>query len=226
VIIKKEGINMLSKIYRHLHRSFSRSGEKGEYSGGYWQDRVRRLALGLCRGAKGRVLEVGCGEGLFLARLAEENQSLEIHGVDNDAGRLGKARTALRDADLSVQDASTLSFPDGYFDIAVCINVLFNMESIETAKRILREMKRVLRSGGRLIFDFRNSGNPLLFVKYRLARYYDDTLKGLPLNTYSPKEIAAILYELRFKVVKREYIGFPHEAFASIIVIEAKKDAL
>jgi len=214
---------MLSKIYNRLLRITSKPGERGEYSGGYLQDRVRQEALALCRNAKGRVLEIGCGEGLFLAWLAEQSRGLEIWGIDNDKARLKAAAKRAQNANLSHQDAAKLSFEDGYFDIVVCINVLFNLKSIEDVKRVLLEMTRVSRKDGSIIFDFRNSMNPLLSIKYKLARYYDDTVKGLPLKTYSMKEIEALLDGLHMAITAKRFVGFNAEILAAVIVVEAKK---
>jgi len=213
---------MLTKMYRWILKLTSRPGEKGEYSGGYLQDKIRKEVLALCYNVKGRLLEIGCGEGLFLAQIIEQNRKLELWGIDNDDARLKAAALRLRNVNLSRQDALRLSFEDGYFDTVICINVLFNMRSIEEVKRTLKEMKRVCKRGGSVIFDFRNSLNPLLPIKYRLARYYDDTLKGLPLKTHSPKEIESVLKELGMAAVKKRFVGFSSGFLAAAIVVEAK----
>ena len=214
---------MLTRIYRFLHRLASRTGEKGEYSGGYLQDRIRREALSLCRHAEGRLLEIGCGEGLFLTQVTGQNRRLEVWGIDNDDARLKAAALRLRNVNLSRQDAAKLSFEDGYFDMVICINVLFNMRSIDEVKRTLEEMKRVCRDDGRIIFDFRNSANPILPLKYKLAKYYDDTLKGLPLNTYSIGAVTDILKETGLAVSNKRFIGLPRGALAPVIMIGAVK---
>jgi ubiquinone/menaquinone biosynthesis C-methylase UbiE len=213
---------MLTKIYRWILKLTSRPGEKGEYSGGYLQDLIRKEALSLCRHAKGRLLEIGCGEGLFLAQITEQNSKLEVWGVDNDDARLKAAALKARGVNLSRRDAASLSFEDGYFDAVICINVLFNMRSIDDVKRTLKEMKRVCKRDGSMIFDFRNSLNPLLSIKYRLARYYDDTLKGLSLKTYSPEEIGSVLKELDMAAVKKRFIGLNSRFLAAAVVVEAK----
>lgn len=217
---------MLKKIYYLFYRLTSPAGERGEYSGGYWQRRVRQEALMLLDDlGKGRVIEVGCGEGFFLSQLAAKNPCLEIWGVDNNADRLKKAEDRCRDkkVNLSLQDASALSFDDEFFDAIVCINVFFNMESLKSVELALREMKRSCKNTGRIIFEFRNSVNPLLKIKYKLARYYDGTLKGLSLNTYDPAEIEAILNNLGLIVTRKKIIGFPIPRIAPVIMIEAKK---
>ena len=213
---------MITRIYRWFLRLTSAPGEKDEYSRGYLQNRVRKEAITLCHHAKGRLLEIGCGEGLFLAQVAGQNSKLEMWGVDTDYVRLKAAALRLRNVNLSRQDALKLSFEDGYFETVICINVLFNMKSIEDVKRTLKEMKRVCKKDGSVIFDFRNSLNPLISLKYCLARYYDDTLNSLPLNTYSLKEIESVLKELGMIVVKKRFVGFSLGFFSPAIVVEVK----
>ncbi len=225
---------MLKKIYGWLHDMTSRPDERGEYSGGCWQDMVRKEALRLCGTVRGRVLEIGCGEGLFLAPLAKENPAPELYGVDNDSGRLIRAEKRfaendLKNINLSLQEAPNLSFQDEFFDAVVCVNVFFNMPSIEMVKETLARMKRVCTTGGRIIFDFRNSRNLLLTAKYKLARYYDETVKDLPLSTYDPREIERIIKDLNFDVVEKRFIprffgsGPRLRGVAPIIMIEARK---
>ena len=214
---------MITKIYRWFLKLTSAPGEKGEYSSGYLQDRIRKEALALCNNATGRLLEIGCGEGLFLAQIAEQNRNIEVWGIDNDDARLKAAALRLPNVNLSRCDAADLFFKDGYFDTVICINVLFNMRSIDEVKRTLEEMKRVCRDDGRIIFDFRNSANPILPLKYKLAKYYDDTLKGLPLNTYSIGAVTDILKETGLAVSNKRFIGLPRGALAPVIMLEAVK---
>lgn len=223
--------SFLERSYCWIHERLSSPKERGEYSGGYWQRMVREEALRLCGGLKeGRVVEIGCGEGLFLSELAAQNPALEIWGIDNNGARLeaAKARCAagkFKNVNLMLLDAKKLPFQDGSFDAAVSVNVFFNMESSDAVRDALREMKRVCKKSGSIIFDFRNSMNPLLALKYKLARYYDSTVKDLPLKTYDPREIEEILDGLGLKAAGKRFIGFPVRKLAPVIVIEAKNDA-
>jgi ubiquinone/menaquinone biosynthesis C-methylase UbiE len=221
--------NLVEKFYCWAHKKFSNPSEQEEYSGGYWQRRVRKEAACLCGDLKaGSVIEIGCGEGLFLSELAAQNPVLLIHGIDNNAARLktAEARCAgrkFKNVNLTLLDARKLPFADGLFDRAVSVNVFFNMESLDAVTGALKEMKRVCKNSGRIVFDFRNSLNPLLRIKYVLARYYDSTVKDLPLNTYEPKQIEGILNDLGMEVTRRKFIGFPVRKIAPVIIIEAKK---
>jgi ubiquinone/menaquinone biosynthesis C-methylase UbiE len=216
---------MISGLYYRLHRFFSKKQERGEYSAGVWQNMIRAEALKYVSGSSGKLLELGCGEGLFLAQAAAVNPGWELWGVDNSPDRISRAKTRLsgKNAYLSVEDAANLSFDDGYFDVAVCVNVFFNMPSIEVVKKTLAQMKRVSRNDGRLIFDFRNSQNPLLALKYKLAPFYDRTVRDLPLKTYSLAQMSKILKELGLEIVSQNYFGASCKSWSPIILIEAKK---
>jgi ubiquinone/menaquinone biosynthesis C-methylase UbiE len=214
---------MIRKLYTWFHKLTSRPGEAGEYSAGYLQDKVRQEALALCRHRQGNILEVGCGEGLFLAQLAGQNRDITIWGVDNNRERLTRAGEKIKGVNLSLQDALSLSFADEFFDTVICLNTIFNMESIGAVRQALKEMKRTCKAGGSIIFDFRNSGNPLLSVKYALAGYYDDTVRTLPLKTYNMDEIKGILKDLGLAITNRRFIGPRSRILAAAIVMEAKK---
>jgi ubiquinone/menaquinone biosynthesis C-methylase UbiE len=216
---------MFERIYYWLHSRASKPQERGEYSSGVWQNMIRAETLKLIAGSGGKILELGCGEGLFLQQLSQSNPGLELWGVDNSSSRIEQAekRLAGKNCQVSVQDAANLSFEDGFFDRVVCINVFFNMPSLEMVKKTLLQMKRVSKSDGRLVFDFRNSANPLLGLKYKLAPFYDRTVKDLPLKTYSLKVIAELLQDLDLKVVSLNYLGASFKKLAPIIMVEVQK---
>lgn len=92
----------------------------------------------LSRSAGGRVLDVGCGEGRYLPP--------DGVGVDTDRARVAIARA--RSARVAVADAHRLPFREGAFDTVLAIRMLNAAGAIDDA---LREMRRVLAPGGRLL---------------------------------------------------------------------------
>ena len=94
----------------------------------------------------GRILDVGCGTGLFLPSLAERAQL--VVGVDLSAEMLRGVRERAGAAELVQADADHLPFPDRSFDAVVAITLLQNMPDPE---RTVRELARVMRPGGTLI---------------------------------------------------------------------------
>src|SRR5512147_1627361 len=98
-----------------------------------------------------RILDAGCGTGEASWRLAEMFPRATVLGVDIldpslDRARARGARFAPR---LSFENQSIyeLKAPDGTFDLTVNRHVI---HSIPHAERVLAELKRVTRSGGRL----------------------------------------------------------------------------
>ena len=99
------------------------------------------------------VLEVGCGTGLLLRRIAGFART--ARGVDLSPGMLSHARE--RGLDVLEGSATALPFPDASFDVACSFKVLAHVEDID---RALSEMARVVRPGGYLLAELYN---PLSF---------------------------------------------------------------
>ena len=100
--------------------------------------------------AEGRVLEVGCGHGLFSGYLAQRSPRLRVHGVDIDAGKIAVARTAERPGRLDFEVGRPGSVPDGPWDGVVLVDVLYLLD--EAAQRaLLTSCAAVLAPGGVLV---------------------------------------------------------------------------
>lgn len=108
---------------------------------------IRRYAMP----ADIRILDAGCGTGEGSSRLAEEFPRAQVLGVDIIEKHLDLARTRhARLADrlrFEYRSIFDLGLPDGSFDLTVCRHVL---HSIPHAERVLAELARVTRAGGRL----------------------------------------------------------------------------
>lgn len=220
---------MLKKIYYWFHDRFSKAEERGEYSSGYWLNIVRENALNLCEFSKGILLELGCGEGLFLNKLAQKNKNIEIFGVDIWRKIILKAKHRLQEnkiknINLVQADSCCISFKDNSFDTVVCINVLYNLPSEEIFYTSLREIIRVCKVGGKIIFDVRNRLNPFLYFKYRFAELYDGTVKRHPLRTYRLNKIILFLKKHNIEIIGKINLGFPQNNFSPIFIIEARKE--
>jgi ubiquinone/menaquinone biosynthesis C-methylase UbiE len=100
--------------------------------------------------ADGRdVLEVGCGTGLVLSRLARFARHAK--GVDLSPGMLERARE--RGLDVVEGSATKLPFGDASFDLCCAFKVLAHVPEIE---RALMEMSRVTRPRGVVVAEFYN----------------------------------------------------------------------
>jgi ubiquinone/menaquinone biosynthesis C-methylase UbiE len=122
----------------------------GKDPGGY-HDLLDELEVGFVeRYGRGRdVLEVGCGTGLLLRRIASFAKS--ARGVDLSPGMLARARA--RGLDVTEASATSLPFPDASFDVACSFKVLAHVREIRLA---LAEMARVVRPGGHVLAELYN----------------------------------------------------------------------
>jgi ubiquinone/menaquinone biosynthesis C-methylase UbiE len=110
--------------------------------------RARRSAL--LAGADGRVLEIGAGTGLNLPHYPAAAQLTLTEPVAPMRHRLQeRVRAAGRPADVVDAKAEALPFDDGSFDVVVSTLVLCTVDDPHGA---LREIRRVLRPGGQLVF--------------------------------------------------------------------------
>jgi ubiquinone/menaquinone biosynthesis C-methylase UbiE len=97
------------------------------------------------------VLDVGCGTGEIIARLARKYPQVSFTGVDLEEPHLDRARAKCARFGARVyfqrEDALQLSFTDAQFDLAISRHVL---QALPDARKALTEMVRVLRPGGRI----------------------------------------------------------------------------
>jgi len=96
-----------------------------------------------------RVLELGCGTGLILARVAEVAK--EAVGIDLSEGMAQQAKD--RGLDVHIGSVCDLPFEDDRFDLTYSFKVLAHVPDIDAA---VREAVRVTRPGGHLLLEFYN----------------------------------------------------------------------
>lgn len=102
--------------------------------------------------ARGRVLEVGVGSGLNLAFYDPERVE-RVHGIDPAPEMLRMAEKAAGEARIPVElvpgGGEEIPFDDRSFDTVV---ITYTLCTIPEPVEAVREMARVLRPGGRLLF--------------------------------------------------------------------------
>ena len=106
-----------------------------------------------------RVLDVGCGTGSLLVRLAERHPRLQLVGIDPDPRALALAARKARRGRASVQldrgFSDALPYANASFDRVVSSFMLHHLGGADEKRRALREMRRVLRPDGSLhLLDF------------------------------------------------------------------------
>ncbi len=132
----------------------------------------------------GRLLDYGCGNGLFVGRVVARCE--ECHAVDVDPASVAEAAKikGVRASVLQPQTGSAggcrLPFDDAFFDTVIIIEVI---EHVPDERAILRELARVLKPGGKMLLTTPHKGlltwlDPanLKFVFPRLHRFVYKTV--------------------------------------------------
>ncbi|NLF38893.1 class I SAM-dependent methyltransferase [bacterium] len=94
----------------------------------------------------GRVLDVGCGTGIFAACFPPGQYT----GIDVSEGYIEAARRKHPGHTFACHDACAMPFAQGSFDVCIVSGVLHHLDD-ETAVRLLRELARVLKNDGSCI---------------------------------------------------------------------------
>ncbi len=121
-----------------------------------------------------QVLDVGCGGGL----LSEEFAALrcQVTGIDPSEPTLQAAREHARKGGLNIRYLSgrgeALPFEDRSFDLVCCCDVFEHVEDLDA---VLREIGRVLKPGGVLLFDTINRTLRSKLVAIKLAQDWPPT---------------------------------------------------
>ena len=130
------------------------------------EEPVVRAALGAVRGS--RVLDLGCGTGRHTLWLAAEGAT--VTAVDFSAGMLDVAcrKPGAEGVRFVVHDLhEPLPFGDGAFDVVVSGLVL---EHLRDPGAFFREVRRVLRAGGRAVVS---AMHPAMFLRGSQAAFTD-----------------------------------------------------
>ncbi len=199
-----------------LVRDLEKAALRGEPSYVWRAGQERRLAMVLAAAGdriKGRILENGCGVGMYASQL--QSQGGSVIGLEFDLERAGDAHASVQ----QVVNASgeRLPFLDGSFDLILSHEVL---EHVDDDASAAREMVRALRPGGRIALFVPNRGYPFethgvywrgryQFGNIPLVNYLPRRLRDRlapHVRAYSPSDVENLFSGLPVRLVKRSII--------------------
>ena len=179
------------------------------------------------------ILDVGCGTGRHAIELAK--RGYQVTGIDLSEDQLKKAKEKAKTEAVEItffqQDARDFSFENPFeLVIMMCEGAFSLMETDEMNFRILQNVERSLKEGGKFIFttlnalfplyhsakDFVNASSTgaqsdqnafdlLTFREHSTMKIVDDSGREKTLNCneryYAPSEITWLLKSLNFKTI-------------------------
>lgn len=169
---------------------------------------------GICKGM--RVLEYGCGTGMFSRQIAETGATLV--SIDLSPDLIGEAmKQPHPNITFNVGDIETLEAPDNSFDAVLGSSILHHVQ-IEKA---LAEAFRVLKPRGKIAFAEPNMLNPQIAIQKNIP-YIKQKMGDSPDETaFFRWKISRVLRQIGFVDVIVRPFDFLHPAipvkFISVI---------
>ncbi len=206
-------ITRLERVYRSYRESPAVQAQWDEANPGNQailferQNGIRKLldTHGFLPLRNRKVLDVGCGTGKVLGSLLGFGAKPEnLYGVDLLPDRIAEAQKSYPDLHFRCGNAESLEFQDAGFDLVLVFTVFSSILDQQMACNVAREVARVVRSGGGVLwYDFRykNPRNPNVrgVTKRHIEILFPDFLIYLNSTTLFPP-IARHLGRLTAKV--------------------------
>ena len=190
----REDCNRIACIYDPLVRFIS-SFFDGEES-------LRRLTIDKMDLKPGqKVLDVCCGTGTLCAMIAEEiGSDGEVVGVDLSENMLKKAEKRREDnIRFCYANAEEIPYADGYFDRA---SVTFGLHEMPHPVRmnVLREMRRVLKPGGRItVLDYAYPKRTLAVILFKVWML----VEGETARDFIRRDLSSMIRDAGFDVIEQ-----------------------
>ena len=197
-------------------RDLNKAALRGEPSYVWRAGQDRRLNLiREAAGARagGRILENGCGVGMYVEKL--QRFGGEVLGLEYDLERAHQAHQL--SALILAAAGEALPFPSGSFDLILSHEVI---EHVQDDRQAVQEMVRTLKPGGRLVLFCPNRGYPfethgiywqgryrfgnIPLVNYLPRRWRDKLAPHV--RVYSSSDLRKLFQGLPVRVISRQVI--------------------
>jgi 2-polyprenyl-3-methyl-5-hydroxy-6-metoxy-1,4-benzoquinol methylase len=161
-----------------------------------------------------KVLEIGCGTGEFTKKIASSGADITAIDISPDLLEVAKETTPNVNVRFHIQNVEKLGFEDGSFDVVIGSSILHHLN----LNPALKEVCRVLKKGGGVVFTEPNMLNPQIWLERKIT-----FIRKLTNN--SPDETAFIrwglkkeLINLGFKNVSIRPFDFLHPFTPSMLI--------
>lgn len=146
-----------------------------------------------------RVLDAGCGTGIYAFTTGEKNKNARINAVDISAEKIKQAKeiNIFENVAFSAGDLCKLKFENNAFEAIICSDVL---EHIKNDEKAFSELIRVLEKQGTLILTvpFNSSWNQKTYKKYEHEK-----------PGYTRKDFEKLCAKYNCRIEKIEYYSYP-----------------
>ncbi|MCC6720754.1 MAG: class I SAM-dependent methyltransferase [Bacteroidia bacterium] len=171
-----------------------------------------------------KILEIGCGTGLFTGKVLELTGATDITAIDISPELLEIAKLKYPTPEFILGDAMKLEYPDNTFDVVFGSSVLHHLDMEKTCK----EIYRVLKPEGRIAFAEPNMINPQIAIQKNvpfIKKWLGDSPDETAINRWKFKKMLAKIgynnisifpYDFLHPIVPSFLVNFTNE-FSKVI---------
>ena len=178
---------------------------KGGLSRKYWDYKDEKIteAVADILSTGGRVVDIGCGEGILLEKIMKRFPEGNIEGLDMDPINI----TICREHGIAIREGGAYELPyeDRSLDACLFIEII---EHLHEPGRALDELYRVLKPGGRLVVlfpnDFTFKAARIMMLMFKEA-FYDTG----HVRQWTPGAMTKELSSRRFRIIARKSLPLP-----------------
>ena len=172
---------------------------------GWFREESGELLEGFPISADDHVLDVGCGEGVFIAFCA--GRGAEVTYADIDAARIEAVTARLQGSKARathplVSDANPLPLPDAYADKVIGMEV---MEHVDDPAAFLRELVRVGKPGALYLLSVPDAASERVQQHLAPPGHFE---KPNHINIFSREDFERLVTEAGLVIEHRAYYGF------------------
>ena len=148
-----------------------------------------------------RILDVGCGSGVFASRMAELGAQVTAVDSNPEVVNYGTRHFARDGLEFRRGLLDELGFADGSYDAATCLEVVEHVFAAQ-ADKLFCDLRRIVRPGGRLLMTTPNYRGLWPMVEWASDRFGSNHVmrEGRHINFYHRARLRESLERAGFEV--------------------------
>lgn len=162
----------------------------------FWHSRRFTEVLKKISPVNGSILDIGCHGGTFTKKVIEKLKNKQVYGIDISHKAIDLAKQRIPYGHFEVASAEELPFNENFFEAVFCLEVL---EHVDDPKKVLSEIKRVLKKGGYVIFLV-PSDNKLFKIIWFLWTLYYPVWRHAHVQSFSGSVLENFISSTGFKI--------------------------